>query len=66
MTAKINWDHFRDLFPIIGRVTERQVRRVEALKKLHQTRREEDESEQLRKMSPREKLDTLIRLEEMR
>jgi len=64
MTARIDWDHFRDLFPIIGRVTERQVKRVEALKQLYEREQKEDGTEQLRKMSPQEKLKTLIQLEE--
>ena len=53
MNANVDWSQLRDLFPIAGRIMERQVLRIEALKKLQWTRREEDEAEQLRKVKAR-------------
>ena len=66
MNANVDWSQLRDLFPIAGRIIERQVLRFEALKKLQWTRREEDEAEQLRKVKAREILTSLVKLEEWR
>ena len=66
MTAKIDWEQLKALFPIMGRITERQVLRVQALRKLKERSQEEDESEQLRKMEAREILSSLVKLEEWR
>ena len=66
MTAKVDWSQLRDLFPIAGRIMERQILRFETLKKLQWTRREEDEAEQLRKVKAREILTGMVKLEEWR
>ena len=66
MTAKIDWSQLRDLFPIAGRVMERQVLRIEALRKLKERSQDEDESEQLQKLKAREILSSLVKLEEWR
>lgn len=66
MTAKADWRLLRDIFPIVGKILERQVLRIEALRKLKELSQEEDESEQLQKLGARETLKALIRLEEWR
>ena len=64
MTTKIDWDQFRDLFPVLGGITERQVLRIEALRKLKQrATAEEDEATQARKLA-KERLEALVKLEE--
>ena len=56
--------NLKDLFPIVGRITERQVRRLQALNRLNQRAAdEEDEATQARKLA-KEKLGMLVRLEE--
>ena len=64
MTA--DWNQLRDLFPIVGRIMERQALRVQALRKLKERSRGEDEAEQLRKVEAKEILSSLVKLEEWR
>ncbi|MBA7494755.1 hypothetical protein ES702_05332 [subsurface metagenome] len=63
-TAEVNWDQLKALFPVVGRVFERQVLRIETLRKLKERNQEEDETEQLRKLEAREILSSLVKLEE--
>ncbi|MBA7713896.1 hypothetical protein ES703_122906 [subsurface metagenome] len=62
MTA--DFEQFKAMFPLLGRFTERYFRRVEALRNLKWTRREEDEATQLKKLEARTMLKALVRLEE--
>ena len=64
MTA--DWNQLRDMFPIVGRIMERQVLRVQALRKLKERSQGEDEAEQLRKVKAREILSSLVKLEDWR
>lgn len=66
MTAEIDFKQFRDLFPLFGKIVERQVLRVQALRKLKERSQSEDEAEQLRKVKAREVLSSLVKLEEWR
>jgi len=43
MNANVDWSQLRDLFPIAGRIMERQALRIEALRKLKERSQEEDE-----------------------
>lgn len=61
-----DWSQLKDLFPIVGRVMERQVLRVQALRKLKERSQGEDEADQLRKIEAKEMLKALIKLEEWR
>jgi len=62
--AKIDLESLRDLFPIITAITERPLRRLEALRRLKERSQGEDEAEQLRKVEAREMLKALVKLEE--
>lgn len=59
-----DWSQLKDLFPIVGRVVERQVLRVQALRRLKERNQEEDETDQLRKIEVKEMLSALVKLEE--
>ena len=61
--SEVDWQQLKDLFPILGRITERQIRRLEALRKLKERSQEEDESEQLRKVKAKQILSSLVELE---
>ncbi|NQT08688.1 hypothetical protein HQ586_06390 [Candidatus Bathyarchaeota archaeon] len=62
MTA--DWSQLKVMFPLVGRVLERQVLRVEALRRLSRKSQEEDETDQLRKIEVKEMLSALVKLEE--
>lgn len=62
MTA--DFEQFKDLFPLLGRFTERYFRRVEALKKLKGTQNPDEA--QLVKIKARDRLKLLVDLERMK
>jgi len=59
-----DWSQLKVMFPLVGRVLERQVLRVEALRRLSRKSQEEDETDQLRKIEVKEMLSALVKLEE--
>ena len=62
MTA--DWSQLKDMFPLFGRLLERQALRIEALRKLKERSQVEDEAEQLRKIKAKQIMSSLVELEE--